>query len=69
MTSFQVQSNKLNAYEAGLAFDYNNDDVVRELQLTRQAIKDNKTNVRVQQTKPVDYPYELFRFKNTHFNN
>lgn len=68
LTGFQSQKQQLNSYETEMAFNYNNDDVVKKLEELKKTIRDNKTSVRVQQSKQIDLNYEIFKFKNTNFS-
>lgn len=63
MSSIQSQKNNLSDYETALSFDAYSSDVVNELRLTRKAIRESKSNIKVVQNK-IDLDQELFRFKN-----
>lgn len=66
LASIDIENKKLNDFQARQAFD--DSRMIVEMQLTREAIKNNKTRVIVNQSKPPDIDHELFRYKNTNWS-
>lgn len=64
LASVEISNNKLNDFQAGLAFDTNNEKMILEMQLTRKAISKIKQNVIFKGTKAPNLPYQFFRNTN-----
>ncbi|MNQ73634.1 hypothetical protein D3C85_883710 [compost metagenome] len=66
LNNFSDSQRKINEFQT-TQFENNNKELVEEMRLTRKAIEKNKTNVTVNVPK-MDIPYELWKAKNTNWN-
>lgn len=69
MASFESQAQSLNAYDTAKAFDYSNAALLKEMQLTREAIEAQETNVNVVTQKGPDLPYAFYRKSKINWDN
>ncbi|MBF2709955.1 tape measure protein [Flavobacterium soyangense] len=67
LASLGVDSRKMSEFQATQIFENDNKELVKEMQLTRKAIEKNKTNVTVNVPK-IDIPHEIWKMKNTNWN-
>lgn len=63
-----LENKKLSDYYTSININNDNSELVNEMRLTRKAMERMKTNVIVNTQKPQDINYELWKFKNTNWN-
>lgn len=63
---FEADQRKISEFQS-IQFENNNKELVKEMQLTRQAIEKNKTNITVNVPK-VDMPHEMWKSNNKNWN-
>lgn len=66
MGSFDIQGSKLQEFDKNIFVEMDNSEVVKELYLTRKEIQKNRP---LKKQRPQDLNHELFRYKNTNWNN
>lgn len=66
LNGFKLDNQRITEFQT-TQFENNNKELVEEMKLTRKAIEKNKTNVTVNVPK-VDIPHELWKAKNTNWN-
>lgn len=69
LSSVQISNDKMNTFQSQQIFDMNNKALVKEMQLTREAIKKSKPNVTFRGTKAPDLPYQFFRHQQTNWKS